>query len=32
MSFLKEGKFTERPASSTPSAKMDGEEEARVIS
>lgn len=32
MSFFKEGKFTERPTSNTPNAKMDGEEEVWVIS
>jgi len=32
MSFFKEGKFTERPASNTPIAKMDGEEEVGVRS
>lgn len=32
MSFFKQGKFTERPASNTPSAKMDGREEVWVIS
>lgn len=32
MSFFKEGKFTERPASNPPSGKMDGEEEVWVIS